>query len=207
MRNNRMIRRRYWMGLVAMLFIVVVSGIALDRYCPPSGLPVTPARGEVHRLKNRSSFPHPSDFDSQVTLTALLQPGNDENRWSQTRAARIEGYVVSVGRAGIELANCYSPCRRDIHINLALRSDVPASEQVVVEVTPNFERSAATTGVDWSEETLQRTLVGRWCRFEGWLFYDREHAKESTNTFEQGSDVWRATAWEIHPVTKIEVVR
>ena len=137
----------------------------------------------------------------------MLQPGDDENRWSQARAARIEGYVVSVGRAGVELANCYSPCRRDIHINLALRSDAPVSEQVVVEVTPNFERWIATTGVDWSEEALKSTLVGRWCRFEGWLFYDRQHGKESTNTFEQGSDVWRATAWEIHPVTKIEVLR
>lgn len=202
-----MILRRYWIGLLATLFIVVVSVIALDRYCPPSGLALTSARREVHRLKNRTSFPQSFHFDPQVTLQAMLQPGDDENRWNQARAARIEGYVVSVGRAGVELANCYSPCRRDIHINLALRLDAPASEQVVVEVTPNFERWIATTGVDWSEEALKRTLVGRWCRFEGWLFYDRQHAKESTNRFEQGSDVWRATAWEIHPVTKIEVLR
>ena len=114
---------------------------------------------------------------------------------------------MSVGRAGIEMANCWSPCRRDIHINLALRPDVPPTEQVVVEVTPHFERLVKTQGLDWSAETLERTLVGRWCRFEGWLFYDRHHAKEATNTYKEGSDVWRGTAWEIHPVTKIEIVR
>jgi hypothetical protein len=200
-------RRTYWIGLLVALFIVVVSVIALDRYCPPSGLALTSARRAVHRLKNRTSLPQSNDFDPQVTLQAMLQPGDDEKRWNQARAARIEGYVVSVGRAGVELANCYSPCRRDIHINLALRMDAPVTEQLVVEVTPNFERWVRSKGLDWSEEALKRTLVGRWCRFEGWLFYDRQHAKESTNTFEQGSDVWRATAWEIHPVTRIEVLR
>jgi hypothetical protein len=205
--NARTKRRGYLISLLVAAFLLGIAVIILDRYCPPSGLPLTPARAEAHRLKNRTTLPQSSDFDSMVTLEAMLEKGHDEKRWSQTRAARIEGYVVSVGKAGIELANCYSPCRRDIHINLALRTNAPAGEQVVVEVTPNLQRSSSSIGTDWSEETLQRTLVGRWCRFQGWLFFDREHAKESTNTFEQGSDVWRATAWEIHPVTKIEVVQ
>ena len=193
--------------LVLILLLGFVFAIVLDRNCPPSGLAFTPTRREYYRLKNRTTYPQTSDFNSQVTLASLLQPGNDESRWSVSQAARVEGYVVSVGRAGIELTNCWSPCRRDVHINLALRSDAPETEQVVAEVTPNFERSLKTQGIDWSAETLERTLVGRWCRFEGWLFYDRHHAKESTNTYEQGSNVWRATAWEIHPVTKIEIVR
>jgi hypothetical protein len=200
-------RRRYLIALAVIVLILALIVILLDRYCPPSGVPFTSARRAEHRLKNRVSFPQSSDFNSQVTLPALLQPGDDENRWSDSQAARIEGYVVSVGRAGIEMANCWSPCRRDIHINLALRSGVPQTEQVVVEVTPHFERLVKTQGLDWSAETLERTLVGRWCRFEGWLFYDRHHAKEATNTYKEGSDVWRATAWEIHPVTKIEIVR
>ena len=199
--------RRFSIALVITTVLALFGVVILDRYCPPSGLAPTSARRAVHRLKNRTSLPQSNDFDPQVTLQAMLQPGDDENRWNQARAARIEGYVVSVGRAGVELANCYSPCRRDIHINLALRMDAPVTEQLVVEVTPNFERWVRSEGLDWSEEALKRTLVGRWCRFEGWLFYDRQHAKESTNTFEQGSDVWRATAWEIHPVTRIEVVR
>lgn len=199
-------RRRTYIIVVFILLLFLLA-FFLDRYCPPSGFGLTATRRVEHRLKNRTSYPQATDFNAQVTLPALLQPGDDENRWKETQAARIEGYVVSVGRAGIELTNCWSPCRRDIHINLALRSGAPVSEQVVVEVTPGFERLGKTHGLDWSAATLERTLVGHWCQFEGWLFYDRHHAKEATNTRKEGEDVWRATAWEIHPVTKIEVLR
>ncbi len=204
MRTNRI---SWLVALSLAAVLVVLTAFLLDHYCPSSGLALTTARREVHRLKNRRSFPEVSDFDSAVTLDEMLRPGVDEHRWSQTRAVRIEGYVVSVGKAGPELANCYSPGRRDIHINLALQMNAPASEQVVVEVTPFFERLAGENGRNWSEAALQSTLVGRWCRIEGWLFFDRQHAKESRNMFKEGSDLWRATAWEIHPVTKIEVLR
>ena len=200
-------RRRYLITLVTVILSFALTVLLLDRYCPASGLPLTSARRAEHLLKNRVSFPSSEDFDAGVTLAALLQPGDDESRWSAARSARVEGYVVSVGRAGIELANCWSPCRRDVHINVALRSDAPANEQVIVEVTPHLQRWAAGNGLDWSAETLKRLLVGKWVRFEGWLFYDSEHAKESANTFKEGSDLWRATAWEIHPVTRIEILR
>ena len=200
-------RRRYLITLVIVILSLALTFVLLDRYCPASGLPFSSARRAEHRLKNRVSFPSPEDFDGSVTLAALLQPGDDQRRWSNARAARIEGYVVSVGRAGIEMANCWSPCRRDVHINVALRTDAPAKEQVIVEVTPHLERWAAANGLDWSAQTLERSLVGKWVRFEGWLFYDSGHAKESANTFKEGSDLWRATAWEIHPVTRIEILR
>ena len=200
-------RRRYLITLVIVILSLALTFVLLDRYCPASGLPFSSARRAEHRLKNRVSLPSSQDFDGSVTLAALLQPGDDQSRWSEARAARIEGYVVSVGRAGIEMANCWSPCRRDVHINVALRTDAPAKEQVIVEVTPHVERWAAANGLDWSAQTLERSLVGKWVRFEGWLFYDSGHAKESANTFTEGSDLWRATAWEIHPVTRIEILR
>ena len=203
----RILNRSKLLFTILMLIVLLLVGIVLDRYCPASGLALTPSRREAYRLKNRTSFPQASDFDPQVNLTNLLQVGSDYNRWSQTKAARVEGYVVSVGRAGIELANCYSPCRRDVHINLALQMDAPPTQQFVLEVTPAFERWARTRGLDWSAEQLKQTLVGHWCRFEGWLFFDSGHAKESTNTFEAGSEIWRATGWELHPVTRIEVLR
>jgi hypothetical protein len=42
---------------------------------------------------------------------------------------------------------------------------------------------------------------------EGWLLFDREHAGESENTAPGRAANWRATAWELHPVTKIEIIR
>ena len=201
----RLSSTRLVIGTLAAIFLVAAF-IFLDRFCPASGLALSESVRTVHRLKNRTSFPQPSDFDSQVSLSNVLAPGRDETRWSQTKAARIEGYVVSVGKGGIELANCYSPCRRDIHIDVALRRDAPPGERMVVEVTPYFERLNASQGVDWSEQRLKQSLVGRWCRIEGWLFYDISHDEESTNTHQGGSNIWRATGWEIHPVTKIEII-
>ena len=77
----------------------------------------------------------------------------------------------------------------------------------MVEVTPNLRDWATARGIDWSEETLQGQLVGHWFEFEGWLYFDVGHAEESENTAAGKPDNWRATAWEIHPITKITVIR
>jgi hypothetical protein len=77
----------------------------------------------------------------------------------------------------------------------------------VVEVTPRARERAKRRGQDWSAEALGRELVGRRCRFEGWLLFDREHADESENISPGSPRNWRATAWELHPVTAVEVLR
>jgi hypothetical protein len=156
-------------------------------------------------LKNRTAIPITTDFDPTVTLEGLLQPGDDTGRWSDRKAARIQGYVVAVRQAGIEAANRFSLTRRDTHVEVAARPDAAPTERVIVEVTPPMRDWARARGVDWSTAALQRTLVGRRCRLEGWLLFDSEHAGESENTNPGGADNWRATAWEIHPVTWIEV--
>lgn len=198
-------RRRYI--LVALSIVVLTSAWLFlgTHHCPQDGLAFTAERRAFHRLKNRTALPQESDFDARITLESLLQPGNDQARWSTLRAARIEGYVVSVGEAGVELANCY--VRRDIHINLARSLDAPLTEQVVMEVTPPMQDWARSRGWDWSADILERELVGRWCRFEGWLFFDSTHAGESEHIAPGRSGNWRATAWEIHPITKFEIAR
>ena len=142
-----------------------------------------------------------------MTLDAVLQPGNDRDRWSTERAGRLQGEVVDVAYAGPEATNCFSPCRRDIHILIATRKGAAKREHVVVEVTPKLRDWAAGQGIDWSEETLQAQLVGHWCEFEGWMYFDVGHAEESENISPGQPGNWRATAWEIHPVTRIAVIR
>lgn len=173
-------------------------------HCPASGLAPTAGRRAFHRLKNRIALPTSTDFDTRVTLETLLQPGHDEARWSTSRAANIEGYVVSVGEAGVELANCY--VRRDVHINVARAMTAPVTEQLVLEVTPPMQDWARAQGHDWSAAKLE-ALVGRWCSFEGWLFFDYTHAGESENISPGRKGNWRASAWEIHPITNFHVIR
>jgi len=191
-------------GLVIVVLIALWLVLALN--CPNVGIALTSNARNLHRLKNRTVFPQAADFDPRVTLDAILQRGDDRNRWSTYRAARLQGVVIDVAYARPEATNCYSPCRRDIHILIAPRQEVPKSEHVVVEVTPNLRDWASAQGIDWSEQTLQAQLVGHWCEFEGWLYFDAGHAEESENVMPHRAGNWRGTAWEIHPITKITVI-
>jgi hypothetical protein len=201
--------RRKRLLLIAGVVIVVLLAVwlALALNCPHAGIAFTRGARELHRLKNRTALPQAADFDARVTLESLLQPGDDTNRWSTDRAARVQGLVVDVAYARPEATNCFSPCRRDIHILLANRKDAPQTEQIVLEVTPHLRDWAARQGIDWSAETLKAQLVNHWCEFEGWLYFDVGHVEESEHIVPGNSLNWRATAWELHPVTKITVVR
>lgn len=196
-------RSRRLLLVVGVVVVLVAAWLVLARNCPSIGIALTTRARNLHRLKNRTALPEAADFDARVTLDALLVRGDDTHRWSNDRAARIEGYVIDVAYARPEATNCFSPCRRDIHIVLSTRKDAPKTEQVVVEVTPNLREQR----VDWSEQILQQQLVGHWCEFEGWLYFDLGHDEESENVAANRPGNWRATAWEIHPVTKITVVR
>jgi len=193
--------------VVGVVVVFVAAWLLLVLNCPRIGIALTSRARNLHRLKNRTALPQAADFDSRVTLDALLAQGDDTDRWSNNRAARIQGYVIDVAYARPEATNCFSPCRRDIHIAISTGKDALKMEQIIVEVTPNLRDWAATQGIDWSEETLQQQLVGHWVEFEGWLYFDVGHAEESENTRPNQRGNWRATAWEIHPVTKITVVR
>ena len=194
--------------LVGVVGVVLIAlWVVFAQNCPSAGIALTTRARNLHYLKNRTVLPQAADFDSRVTLDALLQPGNDRDRWSTNRAARIQGEVIDVAYAGAEATNCFNPYRRDIHILVAKHKGVGKNEQVVVEVTPNFADWARQQGIDWSEQTLQAQLVGHWCEFEGWLYFDLGHAEESENTAPNNPENWRATAWEIHPLTKITVIR
>lgn len=200
-------RRRVLLLVGVVLALLAAFWLGLAVNCPSAGIALTSRAASLHRLKNRTTFPQPADFDSRVTLEALLQPGDDTNRWSVDRAARIQGQVIDVAYARPEATNCFNPCGRDIHIDIARHKDAGKSEHVVLEVTPKLRAWAATQGIDWSEETLHAQLVGHWVEFEGWLYFDVGHTSESENINPGNPENWRATAWEIHPITKITVLR
>ena len=186
--------------ILVVVALLIVFFVALRNYCPQSGVAFNKERREFQQLKNRTALPLQSDFESRVTLQTLLQPGDDQSRWTNSRAAQLEGYVVAVYAGPLEAANCF--CRRDVHIMLGPRPDLLAREQVVLEVTPRTE-----TAKEWSLEKLQRELTGRRVRFQGWLFFDAVHAGESENIAPGRANNWRATAWELHPITKIEILK
>lgn len=48
-------------------------------------------------------------------------------------------------------------------------------------------------------------LKGKKVTITGYLFPDKKHWANSVNINPAGTDLWRDTEWEIHPVAKIEI--
>ncbi len=183
--------------------------------CPPQGTPSPrgtrfQAMLELNRLKNRSATPADADVDRAITLAGLLRRGDDAGRWNEARAADVIAYVYHVKPGGpTETVNCALPGaeNQDTHIELTPGpTDTDPTRRVVVEVTPRWRAAMAAAGVDWSTRGIRRDYEGRWVRVRGWMFWDGEHPHNAENTNPGGSRIWRATAWEIHPVTSMTVV-
>jgi hypothetical protein len=177
--------------------------------CPLVGDTQNPNVQALNKLKRRMTVPTPGDMDPAVTLTALVAPGDDTTRWDSSRGAQVSGYVADVKVGGIESVNCHTrqAAFRDTHIELTLDPmGNDESTYVIVEVTPQVRQKMEAQGVDWTTPTLRKTLLGRWVRVSGWLLFDEEHKQNARNTGSPGAHIWRATIWEIHPITNIEVL-
>jgi hypothetical protein len=88
---------------------VYVEKAAPRARCPrKGGAPVNSVKARQNIDKNRWITPLPADFDNRVTAQALIQPGNDQARWTNKRAAKIRGYVaiVKLGTLGESSCNC-----------------------------------------------------------------------------------------------------
>jgi hypothetical protein len=161
-------------------------------------------------LKNRQSAPAASDIDRTVSLAAMLRPGDDRNRWDDHKAGQLVGYVADVKMGGVETVNCHARSihGRDTHIDLTLSAAAAYDEtkHVIVEVTPRWRTAMAAKGIDWETDTLREKPLGRCVKVTGWLLFDAEHRRESANTADAGAKAWRATAWEVHPITAIDVL-
>ena len=183
-------------------------GQSIVSICPLVGDARSTRVQALNVLKNRTELPSPADIDSQVTLAAILAPGDDRDRWDERRAATVTGYVFDVKPGGIETVNCHArnAADRDTHIELVVDPlHASGSQRVIVEVTPRTRVLMAARGANWSTPALRRDFLGRWVRVTGWLFFDAEHANRSAHTAPDRPDDWRATAWELHPLTAIEI--
>ena len=195
--------------LLAVLLLAAPALPAQEVYdgCGMAGDATAASAQALNRLKNRHTAP--AQIDSQVSLVALVAPGDDRTRWSDTVGASVVGYVHDVKPGGIETTNCRARDLpdRDTHIELVLDPmQAAGGQRVIVEVTPRWRAIMAARGVDWSTAALRRDYLGRWVRVTGWLMFDAEHANASENTAPGRPRNWRATAWEVHPITAIAVV-
>jgi hypothetical protein len=176
--------------------------------CPPEGNAKSARVQALNLLKNRAVFPAASDFDEAISLDAVLAPGDDTERWLTSAAGKVTGYVREVKPGGSESTNCQSKDRdlRDTHIELVKDPmNNNGNACMVVEVTPRMRAIMRVRGIDWSTSMLRSKFLGRWVTVEGWMLFDSEHSNMAENTRPGNARNWRGTAWEIHPVTGMQV--
>lgn len=163
---------------------------------------------KLNQLKNRYTLPSARKINHSITLSALLEPGDDRSKWSSGSSAEVVGYVLDVKPGGPETCNCgkKDPKHSDTHIELVQHAtDTAVSQSVVVEVTPRLRAIMQSKGVDWSTSALRKKYLHKWVRVRGWMLFDSQHTGSAENTNPHGTHNWRATAWEIHPITRIQL--
>lgn len=193
------------MRLIAPPLIAILwsTSVLAAHVCPDTGNATGKIARAVDILKNRRTPPSPSATDNNVTLEKLLEPGDDRDRWDHDKGAEITGYVILVKPGGIETANCKARDlrHRDVHIEIAQTKDAKKNEGVIVEVTP----WGRADHPDWTSAKLKPMLLHKKVTIKGWLMDDVEHWNAAENTKPHNKANWRATIWEIHPITSITV--
>jgi len=188
--------------------------------CPAAGTGGVygPAYVQKNRLKVPCSYT-PMTVDDMLALQHLsksaraLPDSDTQNQYLRTTEAEtviVEGYLAMAKDGGSEGVNCKSSTRIDTHMELvdtdAADPKTNRDKHVIAEVTPWFH--AAVPGWATAELGNFASYVGGYSagaphrpptkiRVYGYLFFDEAHAT--------GADSWRGTAWEVHPITKIEV--
>lgn len=185
----------------------------------------TPTNHRKNRIDEPTLY-HPVSF---AAVAALPYPRNHEpsrRQWSAadlTVIAPYEGVALTVtgfiarqrgvivedaqnSRTG-ETTNCNAldDAGVDWHLTLVPHPGDPKSAGIVMETTPRVRAQ----GHPWTPDPLTAAATaGDSVRISGWLMYDPEHFAETTN-YDPARPIagpkFRATLWEIHPITKLEV--
>ncbi len=121
-------------------------------------------------------------------------------------AVSVEGFLVKVkvetsspNSKGGESTNCHFHRAPDVDWHMPLTAHAGDGENlaIIVETTPRIRAQHA----NWTVQNLKPwTGTGQEVRISGWLMLDPEHQDMINSGL-------RSTLWEIHPVTKIEVLR
>ena len=180
--------------------------------CPNDGDGGDPG---LNQQKNRFTEPGDTDMSSTIRypsdVIALPEPPGtgrqSRDSWSDGDAATIGGYeatgatiegkivrITPENKPKGESVNCHRyKTLYDYHIFVADTPDVGIDQAVVVEMTPRW-RSVEPT---WTVPAIRKLIKNQTpVRVTGWLMYDEEHTDQVGK--------YRATAWELHPVTRLQ---
>lgn len=137
---------------------------------------------------------------SRASLPAAARQAIEAN---EARGVALVGHLVGATESAPGAGGCPDPAEPRVLLSVSGRppgsraeAKALAAEAVVAAVTPLWEARNA----GWRPAALRRLArEGARVRVSGWPMYDPSHPAQVGRT--------RATLWEIHPVTRIEVWR
>jgi hypothetical protein len=181
-------------------------------------------------LKNRTDFPATAEgvldrsafLDKEKNLPTGLSSDNHKNFLDQlaalgeTHIYQTVGYLYEIKAEKGEACNCelLTPDTIDYHMYIGydaaraaqLANGAPAkladeAQSVIVEITPQIR---VHSHPEWQYATLKK-LAGKQVRITGQLLADNEHYVHGEDcALGQTATCFRATIWELHPVTLFE---
>jgi len=166
--------------------------------CGPTGDATKKTPIALNTNKNRTDIPGDSDY-VDIGWNDLANLPSDRIDDFVSASVRVVGYLshkINVENSGSgESTNCHLHADDEVdwHIYLTEESNQPISKAIIVETTPRT-RPLHT----WTTSMLGALVNSEnQVRVSGWLMYDSEHINVI------GKE--RATVWEVHPITKIEI--
>ena len=188
------------------------------RHCPACG---TAKRESVRDLNVEKNRDEAVTSPEEITVAEIRKASNNK-KFSPLRQVSVTALVASVVSGGNqESCNCGRDDLRDIHINIVAKASEVGdlSKYVVVEFTPRWEKNFGLDDSDYQKmlRAVRKDIAGKRVKFDGWMLYDSMHENASRTTMpnqpacpDDGKQHpkcnWRATPWEVHPVTKYTVV-
>ncbi|HWY35725.1 MAG TPA: hypothetical protein VNX68_13855 [Nitrosopumilaceae archaeon] len=188
---------------IKLTLIVLLSLFQLSIFgqCPVKGDNKNAKFETLDSLKNRTKA---STKIVSISLDDIMKPGDDTKRFSEDEYVSIIAYVYDVKYGGAETCNCHSKDKDqlDIHIEIVANlSDASGNKRMIVEINRFTRVNDKTLTYEYVH-----SLKGKKVEIQGLFFFDEEHKQNAINTSPNGTNVWRATCWEVHPCLVIKEV-
>jgi uncharacterized protein YgiM (DUF1202 family) len=174
---------------------LVIGG---QEVCAAAGNSSDPKIIKLNSQKNRTDIPNatayiPVDWD---VLKGLPSNSPDDLQGAPVMVIGYLSHRINVeDKAPGESTNCnlLNDDEVDWHIYLTSAPNQAISQAIIVETTPRT-RPLHT----WDKSVLDGLVnTNKQVRISGWLMYDFQHVPDIGTQ--------RATVWEVHPITRIEV--
>ena len=194
-----LVKRIFLLCVIIFGFLISTAQSPCPNYGDASG---DPAKATFNKKKNR--IIRTSGAPEFLPLRNLLptRQRSDFNLYWEGAYVYTEGILTSAEEQGPESCNCKQAREAakngDVHMFLSLVDNAPKKNSLVVEITPAFKKKYP----DYKSLLTKHKKV----RVYGFLFYDYEHEDVAFTTCKHCNNIWRKSCWEIHPITKIELV-